>query len=171
MKYLKLYEDFEHENILNEPFEVVISKRSFDYLVACLNKVARACAKESKHLPTREPIDTLVRALTEYGNFYGMNVDIRGNQFTQYLDFQDCLENSVKYLEAIDKFIGYSSPSSNVPSNVIKPTGFLKEKLADGFILMKNILQEFGLLWAGRLGEAPPLDQQGQIRKDTPHWK
>ena len=160
MKYLKLFESFNPIDILTAPKEEVLSKQSFDYLCACLNYVARACAGESKHLKSREPIDELVGAIVRYGDLINIKVDRFGKQ-TTYLDFQDCLEGSYNYLKAIDKFVDFTHDEDVYyePSDLEKPTGELKNILENGFYLIERIYNEFRLLWSGKLGEAPPADE------------
>lgn len=171
MKYLKLFEDFDPINILTAPQQVVLSKESFDYLVGCLNYVSMACAGESKHLKSRGPIDQLVQLLVQYGNMLGFQV----NKFSRhmYLGFEDCLEGAYNYLKAIDKFAKFTSEDDNTPSDFEKPTGELKGLLEAGLLLIEDVYNEFSVMWAGKLGEAPPSMTGGEIRRDPtiPHWK
>jgi len=170
MKYLKLFENFNQINILTAPQQVVLSKESFDYLCACLNYVARACAGESKHLKSRAPIDELIEAIVRYGDLIKIKVDKYGQQS----DFQESLESSHNYLKAIDKFVKFTHDEGGYydPSDLEMPTGELKNILENGFYLIKKIYNEFRLLWAGKLGEAPSDGESGhQIDRTTPRWK
>jgi len=171
MKHLILFENFDPENIINSTFEDLVNQESLNYLYACLDKVAKACAKESKFLPTREPIDEILRVIKEYANFYSINITGRYQSKKGYLDLQTCLKDSYDYLKALDKHLYFTSDVNNTPSNIIKPTGYLKNSFENGFNLIQNILDEFKIHWTGKVGEAPITKGGGQSTNNSnPGW-
>lgn len=172
MKYLKLFENFDPENILDAKFDDLVTTESLNYLYACLDHVARSCAKESKHLPSRQPIDEMLRAVKEYGSFYSINVTGRHLPKAGYMNFQTSLRDSYSYLQTLDKYLNFTSDNDNTPSNIIRPTGALKNIFENGLQLIKNILEEFNVYWHGKIGPAPEVGSSGkQSIGNVPHWK
>lgn len=167
LKYIKLFESFDQFNLSNASQEDIFSKESFDYLCVCLNHIARAVTNESKFLPNKQPITNLLATLSEFGQYLGFKVNETGNNYDG--DFKTRLEHAFEVLNAMNRFLNFttknvSKPAAKVNLSQIQPNNKVLFGLKEGHQLIENILDEFKLIWAGKVGQSTDLQSGGNVR-------